>query len=65
MADQGSECSDRQLTVLRDRKIYADSWFAHYNVASDLADHNPAGFLERFDRILAGNIGKPGHASKP
>jgi hypothetical protein len=46
-------------------KIYADSGFAHYDVASDLADHNPAGFLKRFDRVLAGNIGKPGHAFKP
>jgi hypothetical protein len=51
--------------VLRNGQVYANSGLAHHNVAPDLANDNPAGFLEGFDRILAGNIGKPGYVAKP
>lgn len=62
MPDERTQRPYRKLFVLRYRKIRPHIRLGHHDVASNLADDLPAGFLESLDRIFAGNVGEAGHA---
>lgn len=52
IADKGAESAYRELVVLGNRKIHAQSRFRHYEMASHLSSHFPTCFLESFGRFF-------------
>src|SRR5713226_9013164 len=65
VADEGAKGACRQLFVLGNGKIDAQSGFRHHEMASDLTDCLPSRLLEGFRRFLAGNVGEPRHLARP
>jgi len=64
MADESTESAHRQLFVLGNREIHAQSGLGHYEMASNLTDGLLSGLLESLDCFLAGNVGESRHSAK-